>query len=609
MQALLTLFVLLGLQSSNDLPIVPFPEENYGRWKATGKAFKWGPANPQAQVKLEITNGATDRVITSEMENDLPVGALTSPSFKITRDYISFRVGGGDYERDTCLNLIVSNKIVRSATGRRSDRLIPASWDVKRYFGQDARIEIIDNATGDWGHINVDRLLQTNTPEQLPVSQDPLYKESLRPQFHFTARQWTMDHLNPGMRQEGWVNDLNGLIYYEGEYHLFAQRWNKCWIHAVSKDLVHWTELEPAFWEKELDSGVQSGTCVIDYQNTSGLGKDKKHPPMIAFWSGNDNRSQCIHYSLDKGRTWTPYQGNPLLTFPERDPKVFWYEPGKHWVMMLYGDGKYHVLTSPNLLHWTDEKNPIDNCFECPDLFQLPLDGDKTKMQWVLIQGNGNYSLGSFDGKSFKETSGRRPCDVGPNFYATQTWENTSRRVQAAWMRGSDFPDMPFNQQVSFPCELTLRTTSAGPRLFREPVAEISKLHLREKSWRNQELHEGQIMLLEPSADLLRIKADLIIPAKSKLVFKLRGVPMTLTSKTVEAGSKPTEVLNEVQSVEILLDRASIETFVNKGEVSSTRFMLPKENGISISAEGGPITIRSLTVYRLKSSWGNMKKD
>jgi sucrose-6-phosphate hydrolase SacC (GH32 family) len=127
------------------------------------------------------------------------------------------------------------------------------------------------------------------------------------------------------MRQEGWLNDLNGLIYYRGEYHLFAQRWNKCWIHAVSTNLVHWTELEPAFCEEQLDSGVQSGTCVADTANTPGLGTDPQHPPLIAFWSRNDNRSHCISYSLDRGRTWQHYEKNPILVYPERDPKVFWH--------------------------------------------------------------------------------------------------------------------------------------------------------------------------------------------------------------------------------------------------------------------------------------------
>ena len=107
--------------------------------------------------------------------------------------------------------------------------------------------------------------------------------QTLRPQVHFTARQWTIDRLNPRERQEGWLNDLNGLIYYDGEYHLFAQRWAKCWIHAVSKDLIHWTELQPAFWEESEGSGVQSGHCVVDYNNTSGLSPDKANPPMVAF--------------------------------------------------------------------------------------------------------------------------------------------------------------------------------------------------------------------------------------------------------------------------------------------------------------------------------------
>src|ERR1022692_5281158 len=173
-------------------------------------------------------------------------------------------------------------------------------------------------------------LIHTDHPKQLPVVTEHLYKEALRPQFHFTARQWTMHLLNPRERQEGWVNDLNGLIYYEGEYHLFAQRWAKCWLHAVSRDLVHWTELDPAFWEETLDSGVQSGTCVVDYNNTSGLSPDKATPPMVAFWSRFDNRTQCLSYSLDRGRTWKHYERNPIMVRPERDPKVFWYAPSNH---------------------------------------------------------------------------------------------------------------------------------------------------------------------------------------------------------------------------------------------------------------------------------------
>src|SRR5271166_6280217 len=124
---------------------------------------------------------------------------------------------------------------------------------------------------------------------------DGLYQEKYRPQFHFTARQSNEHKLNPGQREEGWLNDPNGLVFFRGEYHLFAQRWNKCWIHAISKDLVHWTELEPAFWEDDrYGTGVQSGGAVVDKDNTSGLAADAKTPPLVAFWAGNDNRSQCI---------------------------------------------------------------------------------------------------------------------------------------------------------------------------------------------------------------------------------------------------------------------------------------------------------------------------
>ena len=189
---------------------------------------------------------------------------------------------------------------------------------------------------------------------------------------------------------------------------------------------------------------------------------------MVAFWSRNDQRTHCICYSLDHGRTWKRYEKNPILVYPERDPKVFWYAPGNHWVMMMYGNNQYHIFTSTNLLAWKDAQHPIPDSFECPDFFELPVDGNRDQMKWVLIQGNGRYSLGMFDGTQFKEETTRFSCDIGPNFYATQTWGNTEtgdgRRIQAAWMRDSTFPEMPFNQQVSFPCELTLRSTPNGRR-------------------------------------------------------------------------------------------------------------------------------------------------
>jgi sucrose-6-phosphate hydrolase SacC (GH32 family) len=295
------------------------------------------------------------------------------------------------------------------------------------------------------------------------------------------------------------------------------------------------------------------------------------------------------------------------MVYPERDPKVFWHAPGHHWVMMLYGDSQYHIFTSTNLLNWKDEKHPIRDSFECPDFFELRVDGNPSVKKWVLIQGDGKYSIGTFDGAEFKEETARHACDIGPNFYATQTWANTDtgdgRRIQAAWMRAPSFPEMPFNQQVSFPCELALRSTPNGPRLFREPIHEISLLHRGRDTWTNRTLKADEVLPLEPSGRLFHLLAEISIPQGAKLLFNIRGVPVILTSKTIESGASPAAVAEEIKTVEILVDRASIEAFINHGEISSTRFVLPRENGLSIRAEGGSVTIHALTVYPLNSAW------
>ena len=593
---------------ANDIVLGDFEADTFGQWKAEGTAFGRGPARDGRLAELEIERAHGRGVASSEVDGDGPTGTLTSAEFKLERSYISFLVAGGPYERHTCVNLLIDGKPVRSATGWNSDRLVLSTWDVRAFIGKSARIQIVDEARGSWGHINVDYIVQTDKPEQSPAANGPLYQETHRPQFHFTARQWTMDRLNPGMRQEGWLNDLNGLIYLDGEYHLFAQRWNKCWIHAVSKNLVHWTELEPAFWEEQLDSGVQSGTCVFDSANVSGFGAANK-PPLIAFWSGNDNRSQCISYSLDRGRTWTHYNKNPVLVHPERDPKVFWHAPTARWIMLLYGDQKgerqYHIFTSTNLLAWENQHHSISNSYECPDFFQLPVDGDRKRMKWVLVRGDGRYSIGEFSGSQFREETAQFDSDSGPNFYATQTWESApdGRRIQAAWMRGGRYPDMPFNQQITFPRDLTLRTTAAGPRLFREPVRELATLHGRSEGWTNRAAKAGQTLRLCPSGQLFRIRAELAIDEGATLTFNLRGTKLVLTHKSASCDTKPVPLMEALSMVEILVDRTSVEAFVNRGEASFSKCFIPSENGISAQATGGGVLIKSLELIHLNSAW------
>ncbi len=593
---------------ADEVMIGTFGATDYGDWKAAGEAFGKGPVSGGLLKTLEIENAGEGAIASSEIDGDGPTGTLTSPRFKISQPYISFRIGGGDYEMHACVDLLVDGKTVKRATGRNSDRMTATAWDVREFMGREAQIKIIDEAEGTWGHVNVARIVQTDKPEVMPMAKGPIYQEPLRPQLHITARQWLMDRPNPGMRQDGWLNDLNGLVYHDGEYHFFAQRWNKCWIHSVSRDLIHWQELEPAFWEEKLDSGVQSGTCVIDYQNTSGLSPDPKNPPMVAFWSRNDNKSHCLSYSLDHGRTWKHYDKNPIMDFPERDPKVFWYEPGKHWVMMMYGSGKYYLFTSSNLLDWKNENNPINDAFECPDFFELPVVGNASVKKWALIHADGRYSLGTFDGRKFNEETPRRPSDIGgQHFYATQTFDNTGkadgRRIQLAWMRGSSFKDMPFSQQVSFPCELTLHETKDGLRLFREPIRELEMLHDTEKSLGKRTMKTGETLSLAASGELFRIRAEVGIPEGAKLIFNLRGFPVVLDSKGIDAGTGAHAVQDRIRTVEFLIDRASVESFVNHGEISSTRSFQPGEKGLSVKAEGGDVEIRSLAIHTLRSIW------
>jgi fructan beta-fructosidase len=591
-------------RAADDVAIGDFAGTFYAPWTTTGDAFP-APAGPSAQQKLAITNSGGMNVATSKPDGgDGAVGTLTSPAFTIQRPFISFLISGGRWQHYTCVNLLIDGKVVQCSAGNNSDHLEAASWDVTTWRGRRAQVQVVDNAQQDWGHVNVAHVVQTDHPACPPRYFPPLYHEALRPQFHFTAREWTTEQANPQQRDEGWMNDPNGLMYHDGQYHLFAQRWAVCWIHAVSKDLLHWTEVPPAFWESGQGRGTQSGTAVIDWKNTSGLSPDGANPPFICFWPTWDNATQNISYSLDQGRTWKFYAGNPVLKHGERDPDVFWYEPNQSWVMFLYDNGAYRIFTSKNLLSWTDTGNTVPDSNECPDVFQLPVDGDKARMKWVCVRGNGNYSLGSFDGTKFTEETPQMPSDSGPNFYATQTWKGMAedRRVQIAWMRGGAYPGMPFNQQMTFPREFSLRLTSAGVRLFREPISAISELHDAEYTWPARVWKDGDQANLLGSGEGFHLQFDVSIPSGAMAVLHLCGNDLLLGHDTIESGSKAT-TLEPLQHVEVLVDRTSLEVFGNNGEVSLSRCILPTRDGIAMEIHGGQVTLGAMKIWTMKSIW------
>ena len=345
-----------------------------------------------------------------------------------------------------------------------------------------------------------------------------MYNEPLRPQFHFTA-------------QAGWINDPNGLVFFAGVYHMFFQHTPfstqgsaKWWGHAVSTDLVHWRQLKYAIKPDRLGD-IWSGSAAVDWRNTSSF-REGDVPPIVAMFTSAGGTSpesagqpftQSLALSADGGTTWQPCAGNPVLghiVAENRDPRILWHEPTNSWVMALYLDkNDYALFTSPNLKDWTRTCDvAIPDTSECPDFFPMALDDDPARVKWVFWGANGCYLLGSFDGKTFAHEEGPYRLDSGANFYAAQTWSDIpaadGRRIQIAWMNGGEYPGMPFNQQMSFPCTLSLRTTPAGVRLCQMPFREIECL--RESSVTRADLALIPGKPIDASAgELLDIEAEI----------------------------------------------------------------------------------------------------
>lgn len=424
--------------------------------------------------------------------------------------------------------------------------------------------------------------------------------EPLRPQFHFTA-------------PKGWLNDPNGLVYYQGKYHLFYQHnpfgteWgNMTWGHAVSTDLLHWQDLPNALEPDELGT-MFSGSAVVDTANTSGLGT-KETPAMVALYTAAGGTSdaskgkpftQCLAWSTD-GRTLTKYKGNPVLenlAEGNRDPKVIWHAPTKKWVMALFlKDARFVLLGSKDLIHWDKlSELTLAGTDECPDFFELPLEGKK---QWVFWGANGNYQVGSFDGTTFHPTTAVLRSHYGNSGYAAQTYsdEPKKRRIQITWLNNSNFPNCAWNQQMGFPTVLGLKQTAEGPRIIFWPVREIQNL------WERTVRAKGASYPV-PSG-LIDLEGDWTVPASGKLKLTVNGTEIEVDAATgtltALGQTAPLSLKGEKLSLRILADRASLEIYAQKGLTLMQLFVLPKEgqaNGVMLAKEGtwdGRLKVREL---------------
>ena len=608
-----------------DILVADFEGKTYGDWKTAGEAFGFGPAQANVFPPNQVIGHLGHGLVNSYLGKDKSTGTLVSPPLRIERRCLNFLIGGGNHSGKTCMNLLCEGKIIHSATGPAQkvdgrEVMHWQSWNVSDLAGKLVTLQIVDEATGGWGHINIDQIVQSDTPRvtaapEIAIDPKTLYAESYRPQFHFSPKT-------------GWMNDPNGLVYDAGEYHLFFQAWpespqarGKIWSHAVSTDLVHWTQLEHVLLNEGARQ-IYSGSAVIDHNNSAGFQKDGQKP-LVAIYTLTAPSVQCIAWSNDRGRTFTKYPAPVVGTIHEnnRDPKVFWHQPTGQWIMVLYlaERGKFTLLGSKNLKEWmrlSDVEFPDGH--ECPELFELPVDSAPGNTRWVMWEAGGRHQIGRFDGVKFTAESEVLPSEWGKNCYAGQTWNDApdGRRLFIAWMASKGkradrpiYPGMPFDQQMTFPRELTLRTTPEGLRLFAQPIREIETLYRQEHRWSDLELKPGENPLAKIEGELFDLETEFEPGADSALTLDVRGTPVTYdaSTHTLSCLGKFVELLPPANRVKlrVLVDRTSIELFAQDGRyVMSFCFVAdPASRKLTLATRGSAIRLRALKVRELKSIW------
>jgi len=473
-----------------------------------------------------------------------------------------------------------------------------------------------------------------------------------RPRYHFAPAR-------------NWINDPNGLVFWQGEYHLFFQYnpkgelWgHMSWGHAVSRDLVSWNELPVALAGDESARMYFSGSAVVDSGNSSGFGSADE-PPLVAIYTAvvDQIQRQEIAYSVDRGRTWTEYPGNPVLDLGSRefrDPKVFWYAPGRHWVMVVSrgSERSLELYTSKDLKRWElasgfgPDEHAVPN-WECPDLFELPVEGEPGARRWVLqidvgggaLAGGsgGRYLVGSFDGVRFTPDGPGDELlwvDRGPDFYAAQSWSDApdGRRLWIAWMSNWDYaretPTRGWRGAMTVPRELGLRRFEDGIRLVQRPVPELEQRRgeLVELRGRDVAALNRELAALGSLGVALDIEAELDPGAARSLGLAVRrgDGEETVVGYDTDRGEVfldrtrsgavgfheafPGRYTGPVATeggrvlLRILVDASSVEVFAGGGRTAITARVFPKpeSDGVALFALGGEPGALALRLWRLE---------
>jgi fructan beta-fructosidase len=495
---------------------------------------------------------------------------------------------------------------------------------------------------------------------------EPLYSEKMRPQYHFTPKQ-------------GWSNDPNGLYYADGLYHMSFQNgalnrgWgNIYWGHAVSKDLLHWEESSD--WPRLLRSGgggftrrhpsmangeCYSGGAVVDVDNRLGLQEPGGPLTVVIAYTDSSGFGECLAVSTDGGKRFVNMENNPAIVLPNvhnpkdkkswgRDPKPFWHEPTQRWVMVTYlmGEvpgmvsGHMTFYTSQDMKTWeyasTTEKlfpesypdvngkpNPASrdsskkDFHECPDFFELPVDGDETNNKWVLIGGAMKYQVGSFDGTSFTPDEKVYHQNMFGDMKAGQAFSNVpfDRVVYVLWsrLRTNTEPMPPFVQGITLPVEFTLNSTPQGLRLRTHPIAEMATIRGKELySKANISLKTNEVFSFDPTMDTIEVEMSGTASTDAKVLIVNFGEGNDLALDFSQQEVKGIKIEGAPQagktfSLRFFIDRAQWNVFVNDG-VSYHHYARrdtgqPLKNFNMVVRHGGTVTIDSLKVHEVKSVW------
>lgn len=560
-------------------------------------------------------------------------------SLDVTEDYLLLPIQDDAPEGKICIvkdneqkGTLMNVRLARE----RVDSYVP--FALSAYKGQHISIEIqgVPETALCWKEL------------KLSGSFDMANKESFRPVYHHTPAY-------------GWMNDPNGMFYKDGLYHLYFQYnpygsvWgNMHWGHSTSTDLMHWKfegcAIVPDAW-----GAIFSGSCVVDHENTAGFGKEA----VVAFYTSakstpwGDIQMQSMAYSLDNGKTFTKYEGNPILTSSEkdfRDPKVFWYAPGKHWVMILAVGQHMEIYSSVNLKEWKKEsefgamQGAHGGVWECPDLVEIPVEGTREK-KWVLIcnlnpggpfgGSAAQYFVGSFDGKKFVNESPTQTkwMDWGKDNYATVTWNNApdGRCIALGWMSNwqyaNNVPTRQYRSANTLARDLTLYREGQEVYLKSTPSVEVKKARGKKvsiPSFKVSEKHEI-VNLFEEKQGAYEVEIVIQNAGASKIAFCLlndKGEKVSMyydlnrkqfvmdrsESGTVDFSKDfpavtvaPVNVDKEL-TLRLFVDRSSIEAFGEDGKFVMTNLVFPSQPYVKMcfEADKNGYAVKSLNVYKLQ---------